>query len=120
MAYFFDSYALIEIAEGNKNYEKYLNSDAVTLKENLAELFYFLFRKYDGKTALLFFEKFLKIAVELPSSVIPRAMVFRYAHLKKHFSYIDCLGYCYALANKKVFLTGDRAFQGFEKVEVVR
>jgi len=120
MAYFFDSYALIEIAEGNKNYEKYLNSDAVTLKDNLAELFYFLLKKYDEKTALFFFEKFLKIAVELPSFVIPKAMIFRYSHVKRHFSYIDCLGYCYALANKRTFLTGDRAFQGLEKVEVVR
>jgi len=120
MDYFLDTYALIEIAEGNKNYEKYLESDSVTLKDNLAELFYFLLKKYDEKIALSFFEKFLKIAVDLPPAVIPRAMIFRHHHIKKHFSYIDCLGYCYALSTKRLFLTGDRAFQGLEKVEVVR
>ena len=44
MKYFLDTYALIEIAEGNLKYQKYLESDAVTLKDNLAELFYFLLK----------------------------------------------------------------------------
>ena len=120
MEYFFDSYALIEIAGGNKGYEKYLDRDAVTLKENLAELFYFLLKKYDEKTALFFFQKFSKIAVELPLEVVPKAMLFRHQNIKTHFSYIDCLGYCYALNKKRIFLTGDRAFKGMSNVELVR
>lgn len=120
MNYFLDTYALIEIAEGSPKYEKYLESDAVTLKNNLAELFYFLLKKYDEKTANFFLEKFSKIAAELPAEIIPKAMIFRYRHSKAMFSYIDCLGYIYALENKRFFLTGDRAFKEMENVELVR
>ena len=120
MRYFLDTYALIEIAEGNPNYEKYLESDSATLKENLAELYYFLLKKYNQKTADFFFEKFSRIALDLPIGVISKAMTFRYQNSKTRFSYIDCFGYIYALENKRLFLTGDRGFQGMKSVELVR
>ena len=120
MKYFLDTYALIEIAEGNPKYQKYLESDLVTLKDNLAELFYFLLRKYDESTARFFINNFSRIAVELPIEMIIKAMIFRYGHKKTRFSYIDCFGYIYALESKRFFLTGDRAFQDMENVEVIR
>lgn len=120
MKYFLDTFALIEIAEGNQKYQKYLESDTITLKDNLAELYYFLLKKYDEKTADFFLDKFSRIAVELPISIIAKAMVFRHKHAKTRFSYIDCLGYIYTLENKRFFLTGDRAFHGMQNVEIVR
>ena len=120
MSYFLDTYALVEMANGNKEYEKYIEADAVTLKENLAELFYFLLKKYDEKTAHFFMQRFSRLAVQLPLEVIPKAMIFRHGHKKTHFSYIDCLGYAYALDTKRIFLTGDRAFQGLKGVMIER
>ena len=120
MKYFLDTYTLIEIAEGNLNFGKYLDTDAVTLKDNLAELYYFLLKKYDDKTADFFLDKFSRISIEYPVSIIAKAMAFRYKHLKTKFSYIDCLGYIYALDNGRIFLTGDRAFKDMENVEIVR
>ncbi len=120
MKYFLDSYALIEIAEGNLNYQKYLESDVVTLKNNLAELFYFLLKKYDEKTAKFFLDKFSRIVMELPIDIISNAMTFRYKHKNKKFSYIDCMGYVYALETKRLFLTGDRGFKDMVNVEIVR
>ncbi len=120
MKYFLDTYALIEIAEGNPKYQKYIDSDAVTLKDNLAELYYFLLKKYDEKTANFFLDQFSRITVELSIPNIANAMIFRYKHTKTRFSYIDCLGYIYAQENKRFFLTGDRAFEGVENVEIVR
>ena len=120
MNYFLDTYALIEIAEGTPKYQKYLESDAVTLKDNLAELYYFLLKKYVDKTAEFFLNKFSQIAVELPISIIAKSMLFKQTHSKTKFSYIDCLGYTFALENKRSFLTGDRAFEGMENVELVR
>ena len=120
MKYFLDTYALIEIAEGNPKYEKYLERDAVTLKDNLAELFYFLLKKYEEKTANVFLNKFLAIAVEFPTEIIAKAMLFRFSHKKTRFSYIDCFGYAYALENKMLFLTGDRAFENMKDAEIVR
>ena len=120
MKYFLDTHALIEIAEGSPKYEKYLESDTATLKDNLAELFYFLLKKYDVKTANFFLEKFARLAVELPIEVISKAMSFRYNNIKKGLSYIDCFGCTYAVENKMSFLTGDRAFEGMKGVELVR
>ena len=120
MKYFLDTYALIEIAEGNSKYQGYLDRDAVTLKDNLAELYYFFLKKYDEKAADFFLEKFVKITVELPISTIAKAMIFKHHNAKTKFSYIDCLGYTYALESKSLFLTGDRAFKGMENVEVIR
>ena len=120
MRYFLDTYALIEIAEGNPEYKKYLESDVVTLKDNLAELFYFLLRKYEEKTANFFLTRFSRIAVELPIDIIPKAMVFRYEHKKTRFSYIDSFGYIFSLEDRRLFLTGDRAFKGMRNAELVR
>ena len=118
MKYFLDTYALIEIAEGSPKYQKYLDSDAVTLKDNLAELYYFLLKKYDEKTADFFLDKFSKVTAELPVAIIAKAMVFR--HTKTRFSYVDCLGYIYSLENKRFFLTGEGVFEDMENVELVR
>jgi len=120
MKYFLDTYALIEIAEGNPKYEPYLEIDSITLKDNLAELFYFLLKKYDEKTADFFLIKFAGLAVELPIETIAKAMIFRHQHRKSRFSYIDCFGYAYAREYKMIFLTGDRAFQEMEDVKLVR
>src|SRR3989344_1922530 len=103
MKYFLDTYALIEIAEGNPGYEPYLEIDSVTLKENLAELFYFLLKKYDEKTAHFFLNKFSKLVVELSIEIIAKAMIFRHQHAKTRYSYIDCFGYTYARGNKMNF-----------------
>ncbi|MBS3149240.1 PIN domain-containing protein [Candidatus Woesearchaeota archaeon] len=120
MKYFLDTYALIEIAKGNQKYQKYLESDCVTLKDNLAELFYFLLKKYNEKIANLFIEKFSKIAIEFPIDIISKAMIFKYKNSKSNFSYIDCFGYIYAIETRIFFLTGDRAFTNFANVEIVR
>ena len=120
MKYFLDTYALIEIAEGNLQYNRYLDSDTITLKDNLAELFYFLLRKYDERVANHYLNIFSRIVVELPIILISKAMIFKYKHKKFGFSYIDCFGYMYAMESKRLFLTGDRAFHGMENVELVR
>ena len=120
MKFFLDTYALIEIAKGNAKFERYLNSDAVTLKDNLAELFYFYLREYNEKTAHSILNKYSRIAGDLPLTTIPKAMKFKHTHKKERFSYIDCLGYAYALENNRFFLTGDRAFSGLKNVELVR
>ncbi len=120
MKYFLDTYALIEIAEGNPGYKKYLATDAVTLKENLAELFYFVLRKYDEKAALGIFNIYSKIALDLPLEIIPRSMKFRYTNKNKNFSYVDCLGYSFSVENQLQFLTGDRAFSEMDNVVIVR
>jgi|SRR3989344_5783282 len=120
MKFFLDTYALIEIVNGNPKYQKYLESDGVLLKANLAELYYFLLKEHNEKTADFFFEKFSHRAVVLPLPIISKAMRFRHQNKRMRFSYADCLGYTYALEHQRFFLTGDRAFKGLKNVELVR
>ena len=119
MDYFLDTYALIEIAKGNLAYQKYQERSIVTLRYNLAELYYILLKDYDKKTADFFLDKFAKIAAELPFNVISSAMEFKLKNKNTNFSYIDCLGYAYSLEEKN-FLTGDRAFSAMKNAEIVR
>ena len=120
MGFFLDTYALIEIAGGNPSYREFADEEAITLKDNLAELYYFLLRKYDVESARRFFDLFSKIAIDVPLAAIPKAMHFRHERKKSHFSYIDCLGYFTALEQKRIFVTGDRAFRSLAHTEVVR
>jgi len=120
MKFFLDTYALIEISRGSKNFEEYLDSKAVTLKGNLAEMYYILLREYNQKTADKFLTLFSRIVRELPISVISKAMIFRLYHRKKKLSYVDCISYVYARDQKYVFLTGDRAFKDMDNVKLVR
>lgn len=120
MKFFLDTYALIEIVKGNQKFQKYVESDAITLKDNLAELYYYLLRTYDENFADDALEKFSRLVVEYPIELIPKSMKFRYVHKVLKLSYIDCLGYTYALQNKRFFLTGDRAFKDMKSVEIVR
>ena len=119
MKYFFDTYTLLEIALQNKNFEKYVDADAITLRTNLAELYFLLLKKFNQQTADFFLRQFQSCAVDFPPDIIAPAMLFRHTQ-KKHFSYIDCLGYAYALLNNCIFVTGDRAFQKMKNVEIVR
>jgi len=120
MKFFLDTYALIEIVKGNQKFQRYLESDAITLKDNLAELYYYLLRLYGENFANDALEKFSSIATEYPIGIIPKSMSFKHTNHKTKFSYIDCIGYTYALESKRFFLTGDRAFGGMKNVEIVR
>ena len=66
MKFFLDTYALVEISKGNKNFEKYIDSDVMTLKLNIAELYYSILVDFNDKTADYFFKKFSNLAFALP------------------------------------------------------
>lgn len=120
MEFFLDTYALIEIAQGNPSYHNFATEGAVTLKENIAEMYYFLLRQHGEGMAQFYFDLFSRLAIDVPLPAIPKAMHFRLDKKKSHFSYIDCLGYFTALEQKRTFVTGDRAFKGLAHTEVVR
>ncbi len=120
MKFFLDTYALIEIAEGNDDFKKYLESESITLKNNLVELYYFLLKKYGEDYANKSLQLFSKIAADYEINIIPEATKLRLKEKKKNFSYIDCLGYIFSRKYNYAFLTGDRSFSKFEGVEIVR
>lgn len=117
--FFFDTYAIIELIKGSKNYEKYKNTSKITSMLNLLELYYSLLLNYDEKTADIYFTLFLNFVVPYNEETVKNAAKFRFANRKKKLSYVDCLGYMMALENFIKFLTGDEKFKGIENVEFV-
>mgnify|MGYP001564594534 CR=1 FL=1 len=120
MKYFFDSYAILEIIQGNPKYVQLGEASIVTNTLNLAEVFYGLLRTSNEDIANNTINKLSFIFLDITSSVAIEASKFRYKHKKIKLSYADSIGYISAKKNKVLFLTGDQAFAQFENVEFVK
>ena len=121
LGYFFDTYALIEIAKGENNlYKKYLESLAVTTKLNLMELYFAFAREGQKEAAKSLFGELAKICVPISDSVFMKAAEMRLEFLKFDLSYVDCIGYIISRYLGIKFLTGDSKFRDFENVEFVK
>ncbi len=118
---FFDSYALFEIVEGNKNYKQYLTKVAIiTTKLNLMELHYGLLNKYGRDIANRYYDIFLIFSIDIDDDIIKKANEFRLSLKKKRLSYIDCVGFTIAKTRNIKFLTGDEQFRYLANVEFVK
>ena len=120
MRYFFDTYALIEIAKNNPDYIDYSGSVVITTIFNLAELYYIILKDFGEERAKTVYYKFKECVNEVSDDVIFEAMKFRKQHKHKNLSYADCIGYCLALQHNLKFLTGDKEFKNFDNVEFVQ
>ena len=118
-AYFFDTYALIEIFKGNVNYEEYSKSDIATSYFNLLELYYNLIKTYDKEIAMKFIETLKDFCVPINIDMIFDASTFKLNYPKK-FSYADSIGYIIAKRLGLKFLTGDMQFKELDNVEFVK
>ena len=118
--YFADTYALIEMIQGNKNYSKFLELDFVTSKYNLMELYYQFIRENDSKKAQKNLIKFYKYNVKINIGNIKGGMRFKLKHKKEKLSYADCIGWAKAKEMGIKFLTGDQKFEDKENVEFVK
>lgn len=122
MKYFFDTYALFEIFFGNDKYLKYLDSQVVTTRLNLMEIYYHLLRDYGEKVAEDYYNETTGYSIEFTDMDIKEAMKFRLKmkRKKKDMSYVDALGYTIANRMNIPFLTGDVAFEDVQDVEFVK
>lgn len=120
VAYFLDTYALIEIVNGNKTFAKYTETESSTSILNLYELYYNLLKISSPEEAKRHFFQLRPMTMPFTNETIFKAAAWRYLHKKKKFSYADALGYFIALENGMVFVTGDGAFEHFENVEFMK
>ncbi len=120
MKYFWDSFALIEITKNNSNYLPYADEITVTTIFNLVELYYAILRDFDEEVSKVVYYKFKDCIHEVNDEIIFEAMEFRKLHKNKNFSYVDCIGYIFALKNNLRFLTGDKGFKDISNVEFVQ
>lgn len=118
--YFFDSYAIVEIINGSPNYQPYKEVAIITTKLNLFEVCYSLLR--EGKQEEL--DEFLiysyNYILDFDKDLIKDAAQFRLQHKSRNLSMTDCIGYSLAKRLGIKFLTGDKEFEHFDKVEFVK
>ena len=117
---FFDSYALVEIFKGSKNYEKYKNYKIITSYLHVYELYYSLSREHNEEEFIDFFRFIQRFCINLKFSWIPKASEFKKISSKKNLSYADCIGYIIAKDLGIKFLTGDKEFENLPNVEFVK
>ncbi len=120
MNYFFDTYAIIEILKGNKNYETYAELTFITTTLNLSEFYFYLLSTLNKEKADETLGRFNFSFLEVDKETAKEAAKFRKENYKIKLSYVDCIGY---ILSKKIgfkFLTGDEFFENSENVEFVR
>ncbi len=118
--YFFDTYAIIELIEGNQNYAKYAEQPATISIFNLVEVYWVVLNRLGEQQADLTYEEYRPAVVELDDETLKEAVKFRKLHKKQDLSYADCISYIYAKRHNMKFLTGDKEFENMENVEFVK
>ena len=120
MAFFHDSYAIIELIEGNKSYKPYQDFKIVTSVLNIGEV-YAIFLRNEGKNkADEWFANFNFNLLEILPQDMIEATYFRYMNRKRGISITDAVGYTLSLRHKLKFLTGDKQFENMANVEFVK
>jgi len=120
MLYFYDTYAIIEILEENENYLDFKEEVITTSVLNLFEVYYYLLRVYDGRTADFWINNFNFNFLEIEPKIAVKSSKFRFDNKKENLSLTDCVGYFLALKNDLKFLTGDKKFEDKKDVEFVK
>jgi len=112
-----DTYALMEIANGNKNFADYLNSEFVITDLTLVEFYSVLLREEGERVADYWFKKLERYSVSVDKDILKEAIKFRHEHKKKGISFFDAVGYVFAVKKGFYFVTGDKEFEHFKNVE---
>jgi len=118
--FFADTYALIELIMGSKNYLPYLSKQLVTSQFNVMELYYYLLRNYNQQTADNDMAVLWEICAPITQNSIAEGMKLKFENAKEKLSYIDCVGWALAKEKGIKFLTGDEKFENKENVEFVK
>ncbi len=116
--YFFDTYAILEIINGSKNYDPYMACGVILTRLNLFELYYTILRMYGQQKAFYYLGQYKQFAVDFIE--IDIEMAARLKMKNRSLSMTDCIGYIVALRKCLKFLTGDKEFQGMSNVEFVK
>lgn len=115
-----DTYALVEINNGNPKFSGLLDKDAVITDLTMAEFYANIYRRYDEKTADYWHRKLGPFCKIVSRGILIKAIKFRIDNRKKSLSFFDCVGYMYALENNMLFVTGDKEFQHREGVMFIK
>jgi predicted nucleic acid-binding protein len=117
--YYLDTYAIIEIIKGNKNYLPYKDKIKVVTVFNLIELHYRLLKEFGEEISKKYLMEYKEV-INFSLQDIMSANEFRLKNKNKELSFTDCIGYIISKNKNMKFLTGDKQFEKMENVEFVR
>lgn len=119
--FFYDSYAIIEYLKNNPRFVPYFEEHTGILTIfNLVEVYYSVLAEEGKEKAEEVYNRLSPLLAEPTKEIVFKAMEYRLLHKKKKLSYADCMGYASAEIYNVLFLTGDKQFEGMEKVEFVK
>ena len=118
--YFFDSYALIELAKGNPAYARFREHQVIMTVFNLIEVTNSVFLDFGEEKSKEIYQRYAECAQDLDWDIAKDAIKLKWEHKKRNLSYADCIGYCFALRRGLRFLTGDKEFRDFPQVEFLK
>ena len=125
--YFLDTCAMIGYFENKSRYVKIIENNEFCLsKFQLMELYYISLRNMGEELAERYYETFALYEVDIHEKTLKNAMRKRLElqKIKIHgkslnVSYVDAIGYQYALENNLKFVTCDPAFENLDAVEFI-
>jgi len=120
MAYYFDSYALIEILRNNPAFSRFGEERVITSQANLAEVLYYALRTGNEGVYAAMLRKWRPELITPALADWESAARARFDNRKKNMSYVDCLSYALAEKHGLTFFTGGAAFKGMRNVEHVK
>ena len=120
MDFFYDTYAIIALIEGNENYNGYKNNIITTSILNFAELYNVFLRDQGKQTANYWAKKLNFNLLEIDKDSMIKSVEFRFDNRKEDISLPDSVGYILSLKNNIKFLTGDSKFKNMKNVEFVK
>ena len=115
--YCLDTYALIEIAEGNPKFSFLLKESFIIPNTTLAEFYWVVLRDKGKEEASHWSERLSGFSVEVSIKTLIKAQDFRYLHKKSKISFFDCVGYVFSIDNNYPFVTGDKEFKNMKGVK---
>ncbi len=115
-----DTYALVEISNGNPKFEEYMTKDFVINDLTLAEFYAVLLRVHGETNAGYWFKRLEQYSFQASKEILKEAVQFRHANKKQSISFFDAVGYLFSVKNNMLFVTGDKEFEGMASVEFRR
>ena len=113
MNYFFDSSAIIDLINNQKEISRFAEERIITNALNIAEIHNFFLREHGEQTADYWVSKPDFLIISISINIAVEASKFKHENKKENLSYADCIGYVTAIKNKLIFLTKDSKFTIF-------
>jgi predicted nucleic acid-binding protein len=115
-----DTYALIEIFNGNEKYRHITQQEFEIPDLVMSEFWGVLLKKYSEAEANFCLERFRGNCKSCALDVLIDARRFKRENNKKNLSFVDCVGYIYAKTEGFTFVTGDDEFKVMDGVEFIK